>query len=130
MKKGQDYGTVIWKVDMQIGGVLITIPINQETNYWDASNIAQFQNHSATGPMQTMLGRCGGEISELPQSITPKLIRQFAGKTCHHVQFLKSFSDPCRVGGANCVELDETEFVLCHHNNFEWIGGRTAIAKR
>ncbi len=123
MAEGQDYGTVIWKVDMQIGGVLVTIPINQETNYWDNSNIAQFQSHYASGPMQSMLERCGGEISELPKTITPKLIMPFSGKTCHHVKFLRPFSDSCHVDNANCVELDGTEFVVCHHNDFEWIGG-------
>ena len=53
----------------------------------------------------------------------PILALPVIGKTCHHVKFLEKHDDNCSVDSSNCVNLDGTSFVVCHHQEFQWIGG-------
>lgn len=123
LEENQDYGTVIWSVDIQVGGYLIRVPISHETGLWEARNTKDCLNHYATKPMKNLLERCGHDTSTLPEETKTFLIQPLVGKTCHHVKFREVFSDGCQPDGSNCVELYGKHFVVCHHNDFQYIGG-------
>lgn len=119
---GESYGTVVWKVDVQFGGVRVPIPYTQYLDIWSPARVIQFEKYDMTDAMQTMVSNCGGNPGQAPAHEIATF-NPFVGKTCHHVQFLKALNDRCTPDNAYCVDLDGHQFVVCHHWDYNFIGG-------
>jgi hypothetical protein len=118
----EDYGTVIWQVDFQIGGRSVTVPISQRTALWTSRDVQQFKGKSLTHAMKSMVIATGNTFENVPHKSC--VIPPVTGKTCHHVKFLRAFDDSCEPDAAkHCLIMDGSHFAVCHHHDRKWIGG-------
>jgi hypothetical protein len=117
------FGTVVWNVDVKFGGTTLTIPYDQYLDIWDARTVQRLKNVDMTEAMKSMMTDCDVEPGNV-RAHTPILFKPVVGKTCHHVQFLKEFTDSCGApDGRYVLLLGGTQLVVCHHWNFNFIGG-------
>lgn len=119
----QYFGTVLYKVDIQFGGIKQTgIPIDMFTSRWDPKRLEQFNSFPMTASMATLLRSAGIQVSR-NNEYRIALYPPITGRTCHHVKFLRLHSDGCNLDGKSCLELSN-QFVVCHHNDYLWMGGK------
>jgi len=124
LKEGQVHGTIVGYVDIQCAGITINkFPLEDDiTEIWDKNKLEPFRNKNMTNRMRIIVHGVDASLVNDKKHKTV-FIPPIKGKTCHHVQFLKVHNDNCTPDGRSCVELDGNEFVVCHHHNFNWIGG-------
>jgi hypothetical protein len=126
LKDDEDYGTLLYLVDLYIGGKLATIALGHSfptrwTKQSLSNTIEAFNNPAVTPSMLTLISKCNiTGYSPSPHKCI--LFPPVFGKTCHHVKFLKPHDDTCQDDGKWCATLSG-QFVVCYHNDYQSIGG-------
>lgn len=117
-------GTVVWKVDVQFGGIRTQLPYDFALDIWNQRKLTAMKlaDLPTTNAMAEMMVNCGVTPSG-GQSHDPILYPPVRGKTCHHVKFLRRYDDACTIDGHYCIMLDGDHMVVCHHCSFQFIGG-------
>lgn len=124
LKEGQVLGTLTRNAQFQIGKEKVKKVLSTETRVFNYSELANL----STKPWSENLARFV-EINKIKSSKTPSktipinYVYQPKGRVCHHGKFLELRNGNCKPDGKNCIINDGNQAVVCHHHNYNWIGG-------
>lgn len=128
--EGSRLGSILFKVDFVFGAEYLPVTVGHLVVFLSPELASNYfhQYHMSSGFQQVanllnpqdcpLLAEGEGKPKKPYLFLPPK------GRTCHHVQFRKQHLDSCHIDNKYCLDLPGDEFVVCHHHNFRWIGGK------
>lgn len=125
LKEDQVFGTLTRNARFKIGKEETNKVLHVETRVFSFDELKKRNNKPWTEDLANFA--TSNSIlsqSQLPSKTIPiNYVYQPKGKVCHHSKFLELRNDNCVPDGKNCIINDGNQAVVCHHHNYNWIGG-------